>query len=37
MALFFADLVRVASHGTGAGPLVLGDPGPGNGRRARAR
>lgn len=30
MALFFADLVRVASHGTGAGPLVLGDPLPGH-------
>lgn len=30
MTLFFADLVRVACHGTGAGPLALADPLPGH-------
>ncbi|HYD13197.1 MAG TPA: hypothetical protein VEC11_10155 [Allosphingosinicella sp.] len=30
MALFFADLVRVACHDTGAGSLLLGDPLPGH-------
>lgn len=30
MTLFFADLVRVACHATGAGDLALGDPLPGH-------
>ena len=30
MTLFFADLVRVACHATGAGPLLLGAPLPGH-------
>lgn len=30
MTLFFADLVRVACHGTGAGPLLLEAPLPGH-------
>lgn len=30
MTLFFADLVRVACHATGAGSLLLGDPLPGH-------
>jgi hypothetical protein len=30
MSLFFADLVRVACHADGAGPLALGDPLPGH-------
>jgi hypothetical protein len=30
MTLFFADLVRVACHATGAGNLALGDPLPGH-------
>lgn len=30
MTLFFADLVRVACHATGTGPLLLGDPLPGH-------
>ena len=30
MTLFFADLVRVACHATGAGNLLLGDPLPGH-------
>ena len=30
MTLFFADLVRVACHATGAGPLLLEAPLPGH-------